>query len=284
MKSHMRIRTLQILILIELASGSLGAQQQNQSANARSAPEYPGFLHVDTQRRRAVTVGSGPSFATEIHVDFVEKLPAAMACTEVLSRAQWRQDILLATVPKAHFDNCQFEATTAYVQQELDQALVAAGKHEREEVLSAMGRALHAIQDFYSHSDYVERAAAKYPSLGEIPLLKIWTPDGQKDLIGQVRGGLISGHVWWEPGNICAVPIKSHSELNKDTPGSLSGKEIIPKWGLSRFQAALDLAQRASLEFMRDTFAKSQMEGVAGQCQSIIGYLLELDNRKDDRK
>jgi hypothetical protein len=281
-----RIRTFQILILIGLGSGSLGAQaqEQPQSANRRTAPEYPGFLHVDKQQRRAVVVGSGPSFATEIHVDIVENLPAAIACTEVLARAQWRQDILLATVPKAHFDNCQFEAAAAYVQQELDKALVAAGKHDREEVLSAMGRALHAIQDFYSHSDYVERAAGKYPSPGETPLLKIWTPDGRKDLLGQVRQGLISGHVWWEPGNICAVPIKSHAELNKDTPESPSGKEIIQQWGLSRFQAARDLARRASLEFMRDTFAKSQMSGVAGQCQSNIGYLLVFDNRRDDKK
>src|SRR6516164_6697005 len=62
-----------------------------QTDRQHTAPEYPGFSQVGLQQRKAIGIGSGPSFATEIHVELVENTPESMACTEILARAQWRQ-------------------------------------------------------------------------------------------------------------------------------------------------------------------------------------------------
>src|SRR5438067_2026159 len=93
------------------------AQNPSVANNNHAAPDFPGFSKLSLEQRRAVGIGSGPSFATEIHVELVEKVPQSMACSEVLARAQWRQDILLALDAKAHFDNCQFEKSSTYVKE-----------------------------------------------------------------------------------------------------------------------------------------------------------------------
>jgi len=204
----------------------------------------------------------------------------SMACTEVLARAQWRQDILLALDAKAHYDNCQFDTTNSYVEQLVNESVSAAREGRRDAALSAMGRALHAVQDFYSHSNYLELSLKKYGSLTEVPVLAVWTPEGRGQLIAMAGAGLVSGQVWWEPGNACASPSVTHAQLNKDTPASPNGEKLISEWGVTNHQAARELARRATLEFIRHMFAKSEMQFIAEDCKGQIGVLLLDDNRK----
>jgi Heterokaryon incompatibility protein Het-C len=249
-----------------------GAQAPTGGYDAkRVAPEYPGFAQIQSQARRAANVGSGPKFATEIHVGLVEKTPVALQCTEV--------DILLAFDPTAHFDNCQFAATADYVRSLFDKARSAASQNQRDESLAALGRALHAIQDFYSHTNYVELAADKYAELSDVPIQSVWTAEGKVALLKAVDAGLVSGTVAWEPRNACKAPMFSHADLNKDTPGSRSGKELVATWGRSRHQAARELAVRATFEFLRQAFALPELAPIAQQCTGQLGVLLLIDNR-----
>jgi hypothetical protein len=252
-----------------------------QTDRQHTAPEYPGFSQVGLQQRKAIGIGSGPSFATEIHVELVENTPESMACTEILARAQWRQDILLALDGSAHYDNCQFDSTNAYLRKVVLEAESAAKNGNRDQALAALGRALHAVQDFYSHTNYLELAEKKYKAPEDVPILAVWSDEGRSAVADQARNGLISGDVWWEPGARCQSPSHSHAELNKDTPNSPSGKQLIRAWNVTQHQAAKDLARRATLEFLRMEFAKPGMVQLGIQCKGRIGVMLMTDNRSN---
>jgi hypothetical protein len=272
----MRLRM--IVVWIAMLTVPAAAQQPPMRVS-HEAPEYPGFSNVQDRRALRIT----PSFSTSIHVDLVENDPAARACTEVLAAAQWRQDILLALDATAHYDNCQFEAATDYVQRLLSEAIAAAVKNEHKAALAALGRALHGIQDFYSHTNYVELAAAQSGKPDEVDIVPVWTSAGRQQLSALVAHGLISGHVWWEPGNICAKPVRSHEDLNKDRPDSVSGREIVWAWKLSRHQAARALALQATRTFLRDAFSRKELRPVAEACNEKVGFLLLTDNREGAR-
>jgi hypothetical protein len=258
----------------------LFAQNSTSPASiSHEAPEYPGFNKVRLEQRRAVGIGSGPSFATEIHVDLVENTPESLACTNILARAQWRQDILLALDAKAHFDNCQFQTTNEYLIELLMEAESAAKKNDRDQALAALGRALHAIQDFYSHTNYVELSERRFQKPDDIPIVPVWNDAGRSEIIKQAQNGLVSGNVWWEPGARCKAPARSHGELNKDTPASSSGKQMIQIWNETQHQVARDLARRATLEFLRTEFSKPELSKLGEQCKGRIGVMLMTDNR-----
>jgi len=277
-KAGICLKGIGLALLISAACAVIAQTPKTSDTLTREAKAFPGFAAAPGQKR-ALNIGAGPSFATEIHVDMVMDTPEAKACSEVLAQAQWRQDILLAFSAKAHYDNCQFEATTTYLQEQLDAAIVAGASNNRDEALSALGRTLHAIQDFYAHTNYVELAVGRFADMSEIPVLPVWTAAGKDQLQRQVTNGLVSGYVWWESQNICKEPVKTHESLNKDEPTSASGKVIVPGRNQSQHQVARDLARRATLEFLRDAFSKPQLAGVAAQCKGQIGVLLLTDNR-----
>lgn len=62
-------------------------------------------------------------------------------------------------VPAAHFDSEAFSAGALRLRTKRDLALAALNECDWGVSLEAMGRALHGIQDFYSHSNYI----TKYP-------------------------------------------------------------------------------------------------------------------------
>lgn len=280
-KSGICLQGLGLVLLMSTACAVIAETRNKTDTLTREAKEFPGFAAAAGQKR-ALNIGTGPSFATEIHVDIVMNTPEAKACSEVLARAQWRQDILLALSPSAHYDNCQFDATTTYLQDQIEVAIVAGTNNNRDDALSALGRALHAIQDFYAHTNYVELAVGRFTNVSEIPVLPVWTVPGKTELQRLVASGLVSGYVWWEPQNICKSPVKTHDLLNKDAPTSASGQVIVSGWNQSQHQVARDLARRATLEFLRDAFSKPQLANVAAQCKGQIGVLLLTDNRNHE--
>lgn len=154
-----------------------------------------------------------------------------------------------------HFDDCNFSGASSTVASE-EQAAVAALDPsevtlESELVaLRSFGQALHAAQDFYAHTNWVELGAEGLvdSSLGVFPTLRPYStlsPSGVVVVEGRVprgwavtraedapypenavvrarqrkkvQGGLISGSVEYEPGDACPRQVQmSHDELNKD--------------------------------------------------------------------
>jgi hypothetical protein len=172
-----------------------------------------------------------------------------------LTAANVATDVQFTLVSAYHFDDCNFSESSALVAANQAAAVEAldpgcASPATDAAAVLAFGQSLHAIQDFYSHSNWVELGAegllddsmAPFPTLDGYAVLQ---PSGiqiiegdppQKTAVsrkddmpypqnaivyvntqGTKRLGLISGSVDYEPGDKCPVQVRmTHDELNKD--------------------------------------------------------------------
>lgn len=155
-----------------------------------------------------------------------------------------------------HFDDCNFSGGAQVVsasQAEAVQALNPASLGPEAELvaLRAFGRSLHAVQDFYAHTNWVELGATglidtsltafpalePYATIASTGFVIVQGPKPRKAAITREeeaaypdsavvtvrlhkRGaapGLISGTVDYEEGNFCPNAVAmTHEELNKD--------------------------------------------------------------------
>ena len=117
---------------------------------------------------------TNPPFSLRDH--FALGTPAR-ACADVLSRAAVWQDVRHAASSAAHFDNCAFDDGLAYIaalEREAGDLLRAAtarrtasggmgeaALRQAHAAVFLLGQALHAVQDFYSHSNFLELEEAR---------------------------------------------------------------------------------------------------------------------------
>lgn len=172
-----------------------------------------------------------------------------------------------------HFDDCNFSGGSAVVAdsegEAVDQLDPSAATPEADLVaIRAFGRALHALQDFYAHSNWIELGGHQLvdATLGAFPALSPYSTipssgfvviQGPKPKhaaltrdddapyptsavvqvkLGNSRAlGLISGTVDYEDGNFCPDSVAmTHDELNKDKSTNVGRVE--------QFEAAKALA------------------------------------------
>lgn len=181
------------------------------------------------------------------------------------------QDSLHQFQSKAHFDNCDFDGGIAYV----DALLTEVGGHAekaqqaktrndpkavKKEVLASffsLGQALHAVQDFYAHSNYIELTAPKVERPAKWELIRPWAESGKKRISQLKNEGLVSGYVVWGIPQKCPEGTLTHGELAKDTEATPSGrKKIEHLQNLNQFKAAVFLARETSLQLMEYSFDK----------------------------
>ena len=95
-----------------------------------------------------------------IHVDMTRQALGdvfAPAALEAIIRANLGQDSLRGLLrSEFHFDNNAFAEGQAYVDSQRSEALEALAAQRAPEAWAAFGRLIHTVQDFYSHSNYVE--------------------------------------------------------------------------------------------------------------------------------
>jgi hypothetical protein len=164
-------------------------------------------------------------------------------------------DILFVLENRYHFDDCNFSgaARTIVANQRAAVEFLNPENDTPETTFSAIAafaRSLHAIQDFYSHTNWVESGATGLvdASLGEWPALAPYSvlspsnlmivqgepPAGttvsrnasgaypESTVVEVERGaerwrGLMSGSVDYEPGEFCPAAVRmTHEQLNKD--------------------------------------------------------------------
>jgi hypothetical protein len=203
-------------------------------------------------------------------------------CEKRLIRSQTLQDFFLIFLSKGHFDNCAFSKSINYINrlQIQNEGFAKEMKEENEpddeaerkllkrKILFNTGKILHAIQDFYAHSNYVELMELQHPELSEVPVLKFWENKDQ-DKILQMRSdlGLITGTAWWVFPKKCKKGSPPHKKLAKDAdsknfeagqkPTIWTKKETTEK--LNRYEAALFLAEESTYQFLLHTFNKYPM-------------------------
>ena len=121
---------------------------------------FPGLEPLSDAELGGYRVGMQPKFSLPNHFQLIKALKGTKRrCTVELIAAQWRQDLLHQGDSFAHFDNCAFDPGVAFVQEQLAQAKTSAD-HDAFGAMADLGRALHAIEDFYAHSNYVESMVA----------------------------------------------------------------------------------------------------------------------------
>lgn len=125
-----------------------------------------------------------------------------------------------------HFDENAFAQGNAYVEEQRRLTLAAIRQNELPQARAAFGRAIHALQDFYAHSNYVELWRLQHPQAapGEIdPLVE--------ELLASEK--LISGRLYYPLELLYFIPLTqnwvlprlpadSHARMNKDHPGILN--------------------------------------------------------------
>jgi len=125
-------------------------------------------------------------------------------CIQKVIDANLGQDAVVGGVfvPEYHFDDCCFREGLGYLSEQ--RKIIGRNCSERgceglDAVLAALGRILHAIQDFYSHTNWVEKRN------------QIW--DG-KTIPDDLMSGIFGGRDCCPESRACP----SHGELNKDEP------------------------------------------------------------------
>ncbi len=152
-----------------------------------------------------------------------------------------QDSVLNQTRSKYHFDNCAFELGAEYVEEQW--ATIEEHGLLDDESLSAFGRILHAVQDFYSHSNWIELYLEEEP----IPL---W--DLQFDSLPQ---DIVSGT--WIVGRpkLCSDYAPSHDDLNKDRATSEQGKKIVSA-GPNKNKTYFDLVSHTAIGASREQFRR----------------------------
>jgi|RhiMethySRZTD1v2_1073278.scaffolds.fasta_scaffold280775_2 hypothetical protein len=163
-------------------------------------------------------------------------------------------DVEFFFVNANHFDDCNFSGGSAVVATSQAEAVAqldpSAGPEADLLAIRAFGRSLHAVQDFYAHTNWIElggdvlvdSSLDAFPTLSPystVPSSGFVVVQGRKPKhaalnrdedaaypssaivtvkLGKTRApGLISGTVDHEPGDFCPESVAmTHDELNKD--------------------------------------------------------------------
>ena len=88
---------------------------------------------------------------------------------EIVIQANIGQDTVWnwLTTPERHYDGRRFTQAEAYIAQERARAVSAFQRGDRIQALQALGRLLHTRQDFYSHSNWMQRCAEEAGSAAQ---------------------------------------------------------------------------------------------------------------------
>lgn len=262
------MKKLMFMTLVVLLAAT--AQVVSQSSQTAPPPPSAEVPPLETARPPVLCVACDEPFSIANHGKILKDL-AANPFEAELRRALYWQDSLHQFESRAHFDNCFFGGGVAYV----DDLLAAVGDHAekaqqaqksndhdavRTEVLASffsLGQALHAVQDFYAHSNYIELTEAKVERTAKWELIQPWTESGKRRISQLEREGLVSGYVAWGLPKKCPEGTQTHGELAKDSEATPSGSQRIPHLqNLSRFKAAVFLARETSLQLMEYSFAR----------------------------
>ncbi|ULA63279.1 MAG: exported protein of unknown function [Nitrospira sp.] len=186
-----------------------------------------------------------------------------------LRKALYWQDSVHQFQSKAHFDNCDFDSATNYIDSllsETDDHVIAAQKAQNDgddgdlqaairKAFFSIGQALHAIQDFYAHSNYVELMKDSVKRLTDLEVVAPWRPEGKTRIIKLREKGLVSGYVFWGFPQKCSSCSSSHADLAKDSVTTTSGQVKVSHLGnITQYGIAVFLASEASQELLRDAF------------------------------
>lgn len=258
MKFFNRAHLAATIVIASVAAGAIAKDPPKPSAPDIKIPELVG------SKATAICVLCRDQFDTATHKEMLAKLVANPFNAE-LRKALYMQDVAHQFESKAHFDNCDFDTSMSYVKELLAEVGAHAERAKQAELdkddpartaavksaFFALGQAVHGVQDFYAHSNYVEIEAPKVSKVSAIRVLPFWTDGGVADVQKLVATGLKSGFVFWGFPQKCPSGSKSHSDLAKDSESTKSGKvRLAHLQNTSQYTVSVYLASEASKKLL----------------------------------
>lgn len=235
-------------------------------------PPPPGVEPPGLGASKAVVlcVDCDEPFGTTGHKNVLEGLASSKYVSE-LRKGLYVQDSIHQFESRAHFDNCDFDASVKYidslyaeVETHVKTANEAKAKGDVAKVdagvrvaFYTLGQSLHGVQDFYAHTNYVELSKGGAKKVTDIDIVAPWREEGKAKIAELRKKGLVSGYVFWGLPQRCDSGAVSHANLAKDSESTPSGKLRVPHLdNISQYRIALFLAREASLELMRDAYKR----------------------------
>ncbi|HEX6097618.1 MAG TPA: hypothetical protein VF432_14920 [Thermoanaerobaculia bacterium] len=161
------------------------------------------------------------AFKPDIHLHLTQDRTKAAGFGEQSAfdagNANWLTDWFELTIPAAHFDNEALAAGSARLRGKIDSIIQNLANCEKEPALKELGQALHTVQDFYSHSNWVEHRGGVNPDIYTMtdPLATLdcappdFAPGGVTT--GYFALDILRGQCSTTPSNKCC-----HRDLHKD--------------------------------------------------------------------
>lgn len=208
------------------------------------------------------------AFKQGIHENITEsKLQSAgfsQKSANVVGDANWYTDIYEQTTAAAHFDDESLAAGSARLRGKIDSIITNLANCNKDEALKEMGRALHTLQDFYAHSNWVNHwggVNSSIYSMANPPASLSCSPPtfapagvttGYFSLAGYLYPSPFITQCASTPSNKCC-----HKDLNKD-----DGSRPFHGPARSSAEAATaELAQRVETE-IRSRYPASKAEAM----------------------
>ncbi|WNG48271.1 hypothetical protein F0U60_32195 [Archangium minus] len=266
-------------ILAADKSGNKAASSAQERPNQLS-DDWKGLIQFPTSSQRVWSAKDQSGFGLGDHHALAEK--GGTICSEQLVAAQYRQDIQKQFDATAHFDNCVIEGSFQALDTEITEInkILSAPSDKKaaaQKAMSHIGRILHAVQDFYAHTNWVElQHSAGTPF--DNATVSIWTEEGRK----RVRDtkNLVSGYVWWSrTPSQCESDKVTHAILAKDSSSTQGGKVPLLQWKRSAYMAAFTLAQRSTGAFLEWAYGKWPL--LAQQCGNELYVVVTPDRRPE---
>lgn len=260
----MKLHIVGVSLAVIVALHAWAADPQKPPPPSADVPNFR------TTKATVTCVDCDDPFATITHKEVLDGLAANKYVGE-LRKALYVQDSLHQFQSKAHFDNCDFDSAIAYVDSlyaeagthvEAAQAAKAKGDKPGTEAavlkaFFALGQALHGVQDFYAHSNYVELSKAGVKKTTDLEVVAPWRDAGKAKIAALRKNGLVSGFVFWGVPQVCTSGSISHADLAKDSEATPSGKVRVPHLeNISQYRIAVFLAREASLQLMQDAYKR----------------------------
>lgn len=206
-----------------------------------------------------------------------------------LRNALYFQDTAHQASSRAHFDNCDIQGSIKYIHSRLDLAGTHANSArgangqlhtgEMKKAFFALGQALHAVQDFYAHTNYVELISPSVTRMTELQPLLFWREGGQEAINQLIKRGLVSGRVWWGFPKLCKSSTPTHEEMAKDSPSGAGAVVLMNiKERPTSHDAAKFLATRASVVFLQDAYQRWPELRTAGGPTAAFEVMLDQRN------
>ena len=214
-----------------------------------------------------ICIDCGDPFDTSSHKELLDKLAKNIYLAE-LRHALYFQDSIHQFESKAHFDNCDFDSAITYINELLNETNEHVQKAQNQKEIAdkeiamkkayfSLGQAMHAVQDFYAHSNFVELTAPNAKHADDLIIVEPWTSEGKAMIAKLAEQKLESGYVFWGFPQKCAKDSISHADLAKDSPDTKSGKVKIAHFqNQSQYKVAVFLARKTSIFLMEYAFKR----------------------------